>query len=245
MDSGLYAALTGLVARTEALDVAANNLSNVSTTGYKAEHEFYRAVIESAKGAKLTPLNRAVNDYDVLGGTHVDLSAGSLQKTGNDLDVALEGSGFLVAQTPAGVRYTRNGNLHLGPGGKLLTAQGDAVLGDQGPIQITGNNISISADGTVSSDGAVVARLRLADFAPGTLLLPEGSSYFNAPQGSEHVATDAVVRQGNLEASNFNVVEGAVGLIALQRHAELLRRALTIFNDDFNRAAAQQLPSVG
>lgn len=245
MDSGLYAAFTGLVARTEALDVAANNLSNVGTTGYKAEHEFYRALIASTNGARLSSLNRAVNDYGVLGGATIDLTPGSLQKTGNDLDVALEGKGFLVAQTPAGLRFTRNGNLHLGPNGKLLTAQGDAVLGDQGPIEITGGNISISPDGTISSDGAVVAKLRLADFAPGTQLTPQGSSYFNAPNGSEHLATNPEVRQGALEASNFNAVQGAVGLIALQRHAELLRHALTIFNDDFNKSATQQLPQVG
>jgi flagellar basal-body rod protein FlgF len=248
MESGFYAAFTGLVARLEALDVAANNLANVNTTGYKAEREFYRAFTAASRNAaRLSPLNRAVNDYGILGGTTIDLGPGSLEHTGNDFDVALEGRGFLTVQTSAGPRYTRNGNLHIGPDGKLLTAQNDPVLGEPGrPIQIFGSGrISISTDGTISSNGAVIARLKLVDFPAGTPFTPEGNSYFAAPKESErNVSSSVAVRQGNLEASNFSAVAGATGLIALQRHAELLRRALTIFNDDFDRVAAQQIPSL-
>jgi flagellar basal-body rod protein FlgF/flagellar basal-body rod protein FlgG len=84
----------------------------------------------------------------------------------------------------------------------------------------------------------------LADFAPETLLTPEGNSYFVAPAGSEQPAADASVRQGTLEASNLNVVEGAVGLIILQRHAETLQRALSLFHNEFNRIAVEDLPRI-
>ena len=165
-------------------------------------------------------------------------------KTGNDLDVALEGSGFLVAKTSAGERYTRNGNLSIGPTGLLVTSAGDPVLGEEGPIQIPAGKISISPDGTLSSEGAIVAKLRLADFAPGTQLTAEGHTYFAAPQGSEHPATSPGLSQGFLESSNLNPVEGAVSLIELQRQTGLLQRALSIFHNDFNRTAVQELPNV-
>jgi flagellar basal-body rod protein FlgF/flagellar basal-body rod protein FlgG len=242
MDSGLYAVLTGWVARSQALDLAANNLANVSTTGFKAEREFYRSFETSAH--RLGALNRAVNDYGVLGGASIDLHNGSTEKTGNDLDVALEGSGFLVAKTSAGERYTRDGNLSIGPTGLLVTSAGDPVLGEEGPIQIPNGKISISPDGTLSSDGAIVAKLRLVDFAPGAQLTEEGHTYFAAPNGSEQPASSSELRQGFIESSNLNPVEGAVNLIELQRQAGLLQRALAIFHNDFNRTAVQELPSV-
>src|ERR1035438_8214472 len=111
MDSGYYAALTGLMAKWDALDVAASNLANVSTAGYKSEKEFYTSLTASLDGtAPRGQLNRAINDYGVLGGAVVNLDSGALQKTGNDLDLGMEGSGFFAVQTSAGVRFTRNGN---------------------------------------------------------------------------------------------------------------------------------------
>jgi flagellar basal-body rod protein FlgF/flagellar basal-body rod protein FlgG len=89
-----------------------------------------------------------------------------------------------------------------------------------------------------------VGRLRLVEFPPHTPLTPEGASYFKAPVGTELPAADPVVRQGMLEASNVNGMSAAVSLIALQRHAEMLQRVLTIFHTDFNRAAAQDLPRI-
>jgi flagellar basal-body rod protein FlgF len=250
MDSGFYAAVTGLVSRTNALDVLANNLANASTTGYKAQHEFYQA-LEAAGNPTLGPLNQAINNYGILGGAETDLRAGSIEPTGNQLDVALEGDGFLTVQTSSGIRYTRNGSFHLDSNGVLLTGAGDKVLaappdpkGNPVPITIPEGPISISSDGTISAQGTVIARLDVVAFPKGTALASEGASYFNAPQGSAQPASAATVRQGALEASNYNPVQGTVDLIALQRHAQLLERALTIFDSDFAQAATQDLPRV-
>ena len=95
MNSGYYAAFTGLVARLDALDVIANNLANVGTTGFRGQREFYSAVTANLTGQALTPLNRAINDFGVLGGSNLDLRQGSLQSTGNKLDLAIDGSAFL------------------------------------------------------------------------------------------------------------------------------------------------------
>lgn len=250
MDSGFYAAVTGLMSRTDALDLLANNLANAGTTGYKAQHEFYQA-LTAANDTGLSQLNQAINNYGILGGAETDLRAGSIEHTGNPLDVALEGPGFLTVQTPSGIRYTRNGSLHLGPNGELLSADDDQVLGvppnpkaDPVPITLPDGPVSISSDGTVSSQGAVVAQLNLVDFAHGAPLTAEGGSYFQAPNGSAQAAANVTVRQGALEASNYNAVQGTVDLITLQRHAELLGRAVTVFDSDFAQAAAQDLPRV-
>jgi flagellar basal-body rod protein FlgF/flagellar basal-body rod protein FlgG len=244
MDSGFYAACTGLLAQTDALEMTANNMANLSTTGYKGQLEFYRSLEASVGNHRLSALNQAVNNYGVLGGSAVDLKAGEFQKTGNDLDLALEGSGFFVINTPAGIRYTRNGNFHTDAAGRLLTATGDTVMGDQGPIELPGGNITISSDGTISQDGAVVASMKLVTFKPGTSLTAGGNSHYEAPTGSEQAADDPRLSQGTLESSNLNPVAGAVSLITLQRHAQLLQQALSIFHSVFNAAPAQELSKV-
>jgi len=250
MDSGFYAAVTGLISRTDALDVVADNLANIDTTGYKARHEFYKALAAASEGSA-DPLNNAINNYGVLGGATTDLRPGSVEHTGNQLDLALEGPGFLTVQTPSGIRYTRNGSLHLGSNGELLTATGDKVLAtppsptaDPVPITLPEGPISVSADGTISSQGTVVAQINLVEFSKDAQLTPEGSSYFQAPKGAARPASEVAVRQGSLEASNYNPVEGTVDLIAVQRHAQFLERALSIFDSDFAQAATQELPRV-
>lgn len=244
MDSGFYAACTGLLAETDALDLTANNLANLNTTGYKGQLEFYRALEASTGKHRLTALNQAVNDYGVLGGAAIDLKTGEMQKTGNDLDLALQGAGFFTAQTPAGLRYTRNGSFHTDANGRLLTSTGDTVMGDQGPIDLPSGTITIGSDGTISQGGAVVATLKLVTFKPGTALSAAGNSYFQAPAGSEQPADDPRVSQGMLESSNMNPISGVVDLITLQRHAQLLEQALSIFHSVFNNAPGQDLARV-
>jgi flagellar basal-body rod protein FlgF/flagellar basal-body rod protein FlgG len=244
MDSGFYAACTGLLAKTDALELTANNMANSSTTGYKRQMEFYRSLEASTGSHSLSSVNKAVNDYGVLGGTAVDMKSGEFEKTGNDLDLAMEGSGFFTVKTPAGIRYTRNGNFHTDTAGRLLTATGDPVMGEQGPVELPSGTIAISSDGTISQDGAVVATMKLVTFKPGTSLAAEGNSYYEAPAGSEIPADDPRLSQGMLESSNQNPVVGAVSLIALQRHSQLLEQALSIFHSVFNNAPAQDLSRV-
>jgi flagellar basal-body rod protein FlgF/flagellar basal-body rod protein FlgG len=248
VESGYYAAFTALLAGTQALELAANNLANISTTGYKAQREFYKSVtaaLDDSHPRPLSALNQAINDYGVLGGARVDVQPGTLERTGNDLDVAMEGSGFFVIQTKAALRYTRNGNFRLDAGGHLVTAWGDPVMDDQNrPIDIPSGSVSISPDGTISSQGAVVGRLNTVDFAPGTVFVPEGNSTYRAATGSPIPAADPRVRQGMLEASNMSSIGGTIGLIMIQRQTQLYEQALSIFHNDFDKSAAEDLPRV-
>ena len=244
MNSGYYAACAGLKAQTQALDLIAHNLANINTTGYRAEQTTFRSLLASARGTVPGALNYALNDFGVIGSSHLDFSPGSLAATGNPLDLGLEGQGFFAVQTTHGSMYTRNGNFSVSAKGQLVTAAGDAVLGESGPISIPNGVASVSPDGTLSVNGAVAGKLQVVDFPADAGLSPAGGSYYSAPEGSAQKARDYAVRQGMLESSNVNAVASVVDLIAVQRHAEMLQRALSTFYSDFNHIAAADLPRV-
>ncbi len=245
MDSGFYAACTALMARSETLDLVANNLANVSTPGYRAQHDSFRSLLATSSAAPVSGLNRAVNDYSVLGSSQFDLSQGNLERTGNDLDLGIQGSGFFAIQTASGQLFTRDGNFHVSPKGELVTSAGDAVLGSDGrPIPIVGAPVSISPDGTLSVNGALAGQLKIVDFPAGTSFESVGKNYYSAPQNAAVPATQASIQQGMLESSNVNAVSSSIELITLQRYAELMQRALTMFHTEMNQIATQDLPRV-
>jgi len=244
MDSGFYSAYTGFASRLDALDLLANNLANTNTPGYKSQFVFYRSLPAWLQASLTTPLNQAVNRYGVLGGARVDLSVSNLETTGNPTDVALEGSGFFNVQTKNGLRFTRNGNFQLNAKRQLITQQGDAVLGERGPVILPAGQLTISQDGSVSVDGGLIAKLKVTEFPEGTPITPEGNTYFIAPDGTGKTAANPVVRQEALETSNTNPVQAAVSLIDLQRTAQMMEKALAIFHNEFNKTAAQDLPRV-
>jgi len=244
MDSGYYAACTALVSRTQALDTIANNLANASTVGYRAQHNVFSSVLAAAGSTNETPLNQAMNSYGILSGTTLDQSQGALQKTGNELDVAAQGSGYFVVQTADGEMYTRNGGFELSGKRQLITAAGDPVVGDRGTITLPPGPVSISPDGTISSKGAVAGKLKLVSFPPGTELKSEGQGYYSAPPKTATDATDTKVKQGMLESSNVNPVTSMVELITAQRSAEMMQRALTMYNSEIDKTATQELPKI-
>src|SRR5438270_7212663 len=243
MDSGFYAACTGLRARVESLELVAHNLANLNTSGYRAQQPTFRSRLALAEDQGPGELNRAINNFGVLESSRTDLSSGNLERTGNQLDVAIEGKAFFAVQTNSGTFYTRDGNFQVTDKGQLVTAQQDVVLGEQGPITVPGGSISIGPDGTISAGGAVAGKLRLVELSEASGLAPAGAGDY-AAEGTTQAAKTSYVRQGMLETSNVNAVTATVSLIALQRHAEMLQRALSMFHSEFNRIAAGDLPRV-
>ncbi|MFP5275798.1 MAG: flagellar hook-basal body protein [Acidobacteriota bacterium] len=245
MDSGYYAAMTGLVARTQALDTAAANLANAQTPGYRAERAYFRSVL-MGEGAADSQLGGTVNDYGLLGGDRLSLAQGAMQETGNPLDLAIQGQGFFAIRTAHGLRYTRDGGFHRAHSGQLETAAGEPVLSAAGqPIAIPPGEIAVGSDGAISVAGGVVATVGVFTFPAGTNLAPEGSNRYLAPAGVKAaVSMDAAVRQGALESANQDVIQGSLDLVVMQREAEMMQRALTIFHTDFNKFATEDLPRV-
>ena len=245
MDSGYYAAMTGLMARTEALDTAAANLANAETPGYRAEREYFRSVL-LGPDARNSQLGQTINNYGLLGGDRLNLGQGALQQTGNSLDLAIEGQGFFAVDTAPGVRYTRDGGFHRSQAGLLVTQAGETVLSaTRQPIPIPPGEVSVGANGVVSVAGGAVATVGVFAFPSGAGLVPEGANRYVAPSGvTPTISTDATVHQGAIESANEDAVQGTLDLIVMQRQAEMMQKALTIFHTEFNKFATEDLPRV-
>lgn len=244
MDSGYYAACAGFAAQSQALELVAHNLANLGTTGYRGQQATFRSLLAGAGSVARNPLNAAVNNYGVLGGSRVDLSPGSTIATGNAHDLSIAGEGFFTVQTAQGILYTRSGSFHVTSTGKLVTPEGDSVLGQLGPVSVPNGAFAVSSDGTISVDGAVVDQLRLAEFSHDTNLSASGNSFYSAPPNSALPAATSSVRQGMLENSNVSPVTAVVDLITIQRNADLLAHAMNVFDTQFNQTAVQDLPRV-
>lgn len=246
MNSGLYGACAGLMARTQALDTIAANVANSSCAGFRGEENVFGTVLaEAGRHGKMSALNKVTNSFSQISDTQLDNTQGVINHTGNDLDLAIEGAGYFKVQSATGIAYTRNGHFHADANGKLVTDAGEPVLGDRGVIHLAKGKVSISTNGTISCDGAISGKLSLATFTPGTKLISHGGSQFGAPAGSELPASQASMQQGALEGSNVSPMEGVVQLITAQRAAESMRHALTLIDGEMDRSTVQDLARVG
>ena len=251
MDSGLYAAYTGLLARTQALDTAANNLANAGTVGFRAQRDYFRSVLAGiGDESSASQVGNAVNDFGVLGGNLIDQGQGAVTATGNPLDLALNGPGFFAIQAASGVQYTRDGGFTRSDAGVLQTAQGEPVLDNNGqPITIPTGAISIASDGSVSvatAEGSAIAgTVGVFEFPPDTALVALGTNRFAAPGGTQPSSVAApAIEQGSLEGANLDAVHGTMQLILVQRQAEMMQKALSVFDTDFDKTAAEDLGRV-
>ena len=228
MPGGYYVALSGMRTRMDDLNRLSDEIANASTTGFKgarAGHaEARRPSFESA-------LETAI---DVSGGaTRLDARPGVMTATGRDLDIAIDGNGFLAVETPAGVRYTRNGHLRRGPDGALTTDDGATVLGADGLIKLGEGAVSIGADGTVRSANEVVGRLVVTEFAdPGQLTRENGGALLNANTQTPIPVEHPSIVAGSLEQSNVSVVDRVAELTSLSRSFEALQKALAVLMND-------------
>jgi flagellar basal-body rod protein FlgF len=244
MDSGYYVAMTGLVARTQALDTAAANLANLQTPGYRAGRDFFRSIFLDSD-APDSQLDRTINNYGVMGGTSLNLAQGALQLTGNPLDLALEGPGFFAIQTAHGPRYTRDGSFHRSSRGFVVTQADEPVLSSAGqPMLLPSGEVSVGSDGLLSVGGGAVTTIGVFTFPEAIALAPEGADRYVAPVGERPIQSQAKVRQGSLESSNEDVVQGTLELILVQRQAEMMQKALSVFQNDFNKFATEDLPRI-
>jgi flagellar basal-body rod protein FlgF len=235
MPGGTYSALSGMQARLADLDRLAADLANVGTAGYKTERD---ARFVAERDRFTAALDSAV---DVApGGSRIDFRQGALATTGRDLDVAIKGNGFFVVETPNGPRYTRNGAFTRQGDGTLTTMDGFPVLGEGGPITLTGNGaVTVGEDGTIRSGAAVAGRLQIVDFPDGELERDSGAR-FRAVDGAEPNELEGRVVAGALEQSNVSVVDRMVALTELNRGFEALQKGVSVlFNDIDSRAISE------
>lgn len=225
MLSGLYLAGNSLVVQAERQDAIAANLANASTAGYKRI-----CVGVSARSSvfadELAAATGQTEPYQCLAATsRLDTAPGPLTATGNPCDLALDGPGYFAVQAGGGELYTRNGSFRLSPDGTLVDSLGRAVLGQRGPIRLQGEQWEVSADGTVSVEGAAVATLKVVDF-PAALATKQGDGVFAAPPAAVRVVPAPQVTQRQIERSNVQVVEEMVNMITALRTFEAAQRII-------------------
>ncbi len=186
MENALLVGLSRQMALSHELDIVANNIANIDTTGYKADNAlFAQYLMPKASDDQFTGSDRRISFVQDRA-SWIDFSPGALQRTGNPLDVAIEGNAYLAVQTPRGVRYSRNGALLTNASGQLVTSDGYPVLGDSGPItfQSTDHDVIISATGIITvREGASTTdsprgKLQLVAFDQQDRLQKDGGSTF-------------------------------------------------------------------
>ena len=244
MENASLIALSRQVALRRQMDVIANNVANIGTAGFKAETMLFEEyLMPQAEWSMDRPADSRLSYvHDVA--TVRDFSAGGLLPTGNDLDVAIQGPGWFVVDTPNGERYTRNGGFMLNAGGELVTSEGHPVMGEAGPIVFGTEDvdIAIAADGTISSAAGEKGKLRLVTFETDMALRPEGVSLY-ATDANPVPATDARVAQGMVEKSNVQPVLEISRMIEVSRAYQSLASTLER-TDRLRREAIDSLAEV-
>jgi flagellar basal-body rod protein FlgF/flagellar basal-body rod protein FlgG len=174
------------------------------------------------------------------------MAQGALQQTGNPLDLAIEGDGFFQVQTANGLRYTRDGGFHRSQSGQLVTSANEPMLSTTGQaVSIPPGEVTVGASGAVSVAGGIVATVGVFTFPASAQLTPEGANRYVAPDGvTPMLSKTGMVHQGAIEAANQDVIQGSMDLIVMQRQAEMMQKALTIFHTEFNKIATEDLPRV-
>jgi flagellar basal-body rod protein FlgF len=235
MDRLVYVAMSGAKETLRAQTANSHNLANVSTVGFRADLSAFQA--EQVQGAGLP--SRAYATDNSVGW---DASSGTLEQTGRELDVALQGQGWIAVQSPEGSEaYTRAGDLRVDPNGQLTTAAGYPVLSDSGPIAVPPYaSISVGRDGSVSivplgqtpQTIAVCARIKLVN-PPSDSLTRSGSGLFQLQSGGDAEA-DATVQlvPGALESSNVNMASAMTNMIELSRTYDMQLKSIKAAEDN-------------
>jgi flagellar basal-body rod protein FlgF len=242
MDRLIYTAASGAKHILEQQATTSNNLANVSTTGFRAQMDVFRAAPVQGPGL---PTRAFV--VDSTAGN--DFSSGALQVTGRDLDVAVKGQGWLAVQMPDGTEaYTRNGSLQMSPNGMLTTASGQTIAGEGGPITIPPDaTVTVGGDGTISTISnvdspaapAVLGRLKLVNPPEGDLVRGDDGLFRLKDGGNAQPDPNVRVAGGALEGSNVNPVDCMVDMISLARSFDTQMSLLK--NAENNAAKATQI----
>jgi len=257
MENSLLIGLSRQVALQRELDVVANNIANLNTTGYKGDGTLFEEyLMPVARENNFATSDRRISFVQDRA-TWTDMRQGPVEQTGNPLDVAIEGNdgnAFLVVQTARGERYTRAGSLQINATGELVTSSGDQVLGTNGPIvfQSQDAGIAISGDGTISArEGANAnadsqrGKLRLVSFDQPQLLQKDGDTTFSAPADVDTQAAPRSVHvaQGMIEKSNVNAVLEMTRMVEVTRSYTAISSLLTS-QGQLRKSAIQQLAEI-
>lgn len=217
MENSAYIALAHQNALWRRLDTVANNIANMNTPGFKSEKLMFTEYLTRSLNTDSPFKEKIIFPRDI--GVARDMTEGSWQTTGNPLDVAISGDGFFVVETAAGPMYTRNGHFKLNEDGQLVASSGNPVMSTNGtPFFFAPNeaNITISQEGTISTENGPIGQLRIVTFEDPQNLQKTADSLFHTEQEPQDVEQPRV-HQGMLESSNVNAVVEMTKMIEINR----------------------------
>ena len=223
MNKGIYIALSGAVLKHSQMDVISQNLANAASVGYKKDKIAFKEYLMPSSNVNYQPDGRAMSSFSSL---KTDFSPGELVRTGNSLDIAIDGNGFMALD---GKRYTRRGDLKRGNDGYLTTFNGIKVLGKNGPVRLPDGKIEINGAGDITVNGTLTDSLKIVEFPDAEDLSKVGDGIFLAKK--EGVKANTNVRQSYLEASNVDVIREMVGMIESLREFESFQKAIQVFDE--------------
>lgn len=226
MGFGINSSIAGATNREIELEVLANNIANVQTTGYKETRISFGSELNKEEETADNLVQKAAQ-YGKKVQQAYNWDKGSIYRTENPLDIAIQSDGFFVVDTEAGERFTRGGTFSLSSEGMIVTQQGFPVMGDSGPIQIgSGETPVISKDGSVLVNGQSVGKLKIVDFEDRNKLKLEGQNLFSAVGTDTKELSNVVVAQGYLENSNVNMVRNLTRIIEVSRAYESHQKSM-------------------
>lgn len=234
MDNIAAITLSNQLALTRQMDIVANNIANASTTGFKSERVLFSQYL-----ANLSAPGDQKLAFPQDAGVKRNYDEGPITATGNPLDLAIKGDAFFAVSTANGTRYTRDGSFTLNNQRQVTTAQGNNLLDENGqPIKIptTQTQISISQDGTVSTEDGQIARIKLVRFADPQALSEEGASMFNPNSAKPLPASGAKVLQGSIEGSNVQSILELSRLLEISRSYQSAQHLMDTENDRMHNA---------
>jgi len=249
MIKGIYTSALGLIPLQKRLEVIANNLANVNTTGFKRDDAFTNELISASSLFRDGSINPT--DKDVKEQTFTDFSQGTLQQTGNNLDVGLDGPGFFAIQTQNGTMLTRDGSFSLSADGTIVTRNGDPVMGTGGPIRIDDvqdlqkSQLVIEQDGMVKAGNKIYGQLQVVAPQSYDQLSKAGQNLYSVKTTGVLKQLDqstVSVKQGTLEGSNVNAIDEMVAMIQLQSNFEAGQKAIQ--SQDTSLSQANQVGQV-
>lgn len=244
MDNALYVGLSRQMTLRRELDIAANNIANVDTAGFKVESLLTRE--EDGRPAVTAGAPGWVK-FVLDDGVARNFTQGAIRETGGTLDLAIDGQGFFQIETPQGTRYTRDGRFTTSPEGVLTNQAGEAVL-DAGGGQITVDPakgpVTISAEGIVSQEGQQIGKVGVVRFEDLSQLEKTGDNQYRNVANTQPVpATDAQIKQGMLEGSNVNSISEITRLIDIQRAYESMAKMMEQ-TQELSRRSIQRMGQV-
>lgn len=234
-----YIGLSQQLALQQQMEMTANNLANMSTPGYKAQHPLFSEYITDPRGG--AAIHQSSNS-----GSYRDLANGSLTQTHNPFDVAMQADGFFAIQTPEGIRYTRDGSFSLNSERQLVNKSGFAVLNNNNEalsVPADATQIRITEDGEITSEFGTVGRIKVVEFEDGQALTRLGNNMFDANGQAEIEIEQPRMVQGAVENSNVNPVLEMNKMIEVLRSYQMTQRMLQTDHERI-RNAVQKLTSV-